>query len=198
MEHFKMTEEEFNKYWETKYPESPPIKHELKWIYKDRWFRIHSLPESKRYAETDAEYQIILDRQNKLINDLFGEENKIIISFGLYTDEITNDNYTELTEFGEFKKVQKINLHKIRPEYYKHGEFFAIYIKNDFWKSEAKNEILKAIANDEIRAMFICPSRECIIAPYDGGVDIVVKSIEKRNELKNKYKDWLSERKDGL
>ncbi len=193
-----MNREGFNKYWETEYPEAYPINHELKWIYKDRWFRIHSLPKSKRYAESNAEYQTIFNRQNKIISDLIGEENAIIISFGLYADDNTNNNYKELTDFKKFKKVRTIDLHKIRPEEYGTGMYFDLYIKNDFWKSGTKNEILRAIADDEIRAMFICPSRKCIIAPYDGGIDIIVKSTEKRDELKNKYKDWLSERKDEM
>jgi len=66
-----------------------------------------------------------------------------------------------------------------------------------FGENGMKNQILKAIADDEIRAMFICPSRNCIISPYDGGVDIIVDSTKRRNELKEKYKNWLSEREDG-
>jgi phosphotransferase system IIA component len=27
--------------------------------------------------------------------------------------------------------------------------------------------------------MFICPSKNCIVAPYDGGVDIIVDSSKK-------------------
>ncbi|MDD2476843.1 MAG: hypothetical protein PHI32_13160 [Dysgonamonadaceae bacterium] len=193
-----MQDTEFIKYWQTRYPEALPINYELKTVYPDRWFRIHSLPESKRYAENDSEYQIILDRQNTLINDLIGDTTEIIISFGLYTDDISNENYKELTDFGEFVKVQTIDLKKERPEENEHELFFDIYIKIDHWKSNSKDEILKAIADDEIRAMFICPTSDCIIAPYDGGVDIIVDSIEKRDELKLKYKDWLSEREDGL
>ena len=67
-----MTEIEFIDYWNKEYPGSYPINHELKWIYPDRWFRIHSLPDSKRYAESADEYKIILERQNQLINDLIG------------------------------------------------------------------------------------------------------------------------------
>lgn len=193
-----MSGEEFNKYWETAYPESYPINHELKWIYPNRWFRIHSLPESKRYAESDSEYQIILERQNQLMNDLIGEDTEIIISFGLYTDDIANDNYKELNDYEEFLKVQTIDLHKERPEEYEDEMYFDIYIKKDRWKSDSKNQMLKAIADEEIRAMFICPSKNCIVAPYDGGVDIIVDSTEKRDSLKIKYKDWLSKSKDGL
>lgn len=193
-----MQEIEFIDYWNQNYPEALPINYELKTVYPDKWFRIHSLPESKRYAENETEYSIILNRQNSLINDLIGDSTNIIISFGLYTDDLSNDSYKELTDFGEFDKVQTISLHKERPDEYEDEMYFDIYIKSDQWRRNSKNEILKAIANDEIRAMIICPSKGCIIAPYDGGVDIIVDSTEKRDNLKRKYKEWLSERKDGL
>lgn len=195
-----MVENEFIDYWNKEYSESFPINHELKQVYSDRWFRIHSLPESKRYADSDEEYKIILERQNQLINDLIGEEIEIAIaiSFGLYVDDITNDNYKELTDFGEFQKVLTINLHKERPEEYEDDTYFDIFVNIEKWKMGSRNEILKAIADDEIRAMFVSPSKRCIIAPYDGGVDVIVDSTEKRDRLKTKYKDWLSDREDGM
>ena len=193
-----MTESEFIDYWNKVYPESLPINHELKSVYPDRWFRIHSLPESKRYAENADEYKIILDRQNQLIDDLIGKESEVIISFGLYRWDITNDNYKELNDFGEFQKVLRIDLHKERPEEYEDEMYFDIYVKIEKWENGNRDEILKAIADDEIRAMFVCPSKKCVISPYDGGVDVIVDSTEKRDRFKAKYKDWLSEREDGM
>ncbi len=73
-----------------------------------------------------------------------------------------------------------------------------IFVKTEKWKKESRNEILKAIADDEIRAMFVSPSKKCVIAPYDGGVDVIVDSTQKRDRLKVKYKDWLSDREDGI
>jgi len=61
-----------------------------------------------------------------------------------------------------------------------------------------QNELLKSIADDEFRAMLICPKRNCIVAPYDGGMDIIVDSEEKRDILKVKYRDWLSAIDDGM
>jgi len=40
--------------------------------------------------------------------------------------------------------------------------------------------------------------KKIIIAPYDGGVDLILKDIETRNIYKQKYSDWLSQREDGL
>ena len=76
--------------------------------------------------------------------------------------------------------------------------YFIIFVKTEKWKKESRNEILKAIADDEIRAMFVSPSKKCVIAPYDGGVDVIVDSTQKRDRLKVKYKDWLSDREDGI
>ncbi|MBW8201638.1 DUF3885 domain-containing protein [Flagellimonas abyssi] len=190
-----MTENEFIHYWNKEYPESLPINHELKWNYPDRWLRVHSLPESKRYADSMEEYKILLDRQNQLINDLIGEKSDVFISFGLYTSDQPKDNNEELTEFGGFLKVWTIDLHKERPEEYEDEMYFDIYVK---WENGNRDEILTAIADDEIRAMFVSPSKKCVIAPYDGGVDLIVDSMEKRDSLRDKYKDWLSEREDGL
>ncbi len=193
-----MTESDFINYWNKEYPKSLPINHELKLVYPDRWFRVHSLPESKRYAESADEYKIILDRQNQLIDDLLGEETEVAISFGLYTNDITNENYKELTDFGEFQKVLTVDLQKERPEEYEDEMYFDIFVKIEFWKRESRNEILKAIADDEIRAMFVSVSKKCVIAPYDGGVDVIVDSTEKRDRLKAKYRDWLSDREDAI
>ncbi|WP_051435819.1 hypothetical protein [Tenacibaculum sp. 47A_GOM-205m] len=193
-----MKESEFINYWKKEYPESFPINHEMKWIYPHRWLRIHNLPDSKRYAESEDEYNIILDRQNQLINDLIGEESEIAIFFGLYTNDKANDNYKELTDFGRFIKVLTIDLYKERPEEYEDETYFDIYVKTEKWKSKSRDKILKAIADDEIRVMFISFIKKCVIAPYDGGVDIIVDSTEKRDRLKVKYSDWLSHQQDGM
>ncbi|MEH0153923.1 hypothetical protein V6R21_07225 [Limibacter armeniacum] len=193
-----MTEKEFIDFWNTAYPETFPISHELKWVYPDRWFRIHSLPEAKRYADSEEEYNMIMARQNRLIEDLIGKEAEVAISFGLYQNDIANDNYKELPDFGQFQKVLTIDLHKERPEEYDDKMYFNIFVRIEKWKKDGRNNLLKAIADDEIRAMFISPSEKCIIAPYDGGVDMIVDSTEIRDRLKVKYKDWLSDREDGM
>lgn len=189
---------EFNKYWDKNYPESNPIGHELKSVYPNRWLRIHSLPESKRYAQSDDEYQIILNRQNKLISELIGENSEIIIVSGQYEMERTKTVSTELSEYGKFEKCRTIELHKIYPAEYEDDFCYDVYFRPDIWKRNSQNELLKNIADDEFRAMLVCPKMNCIVAPYDGGMDIIVESKEHRDELKTKYKDWLSEREDGL
>ncbi|MBO0593988.1 hypothetical protein I2486_21520 [Cellulophaga sp. E16_2] len=112
--------------------------------------------------------------------------------------ELTNEISTELSDYGIFEKCRTIELHKIYPEEYEDDFFYDVYSRHDIWKRNSQNDLLKNIADDEFRAMFVCPKRNCIVAPYDGGMDIIVDSQKKRDELKAKYKDWLSEREDGM
>lgn len=193
-----MTETEFIEYWYKQYPESFPIGHELKWAYHDRWFRIHSLPESKRYADTEEEYEIIIDRQNRLMDDLIGTDTEVVLLFGIYRDDHTTDFYKEFLDVETFYNAQTIDLQKERPEQYEDEVLLDIFIKIENWENNKRNAVLRSIADDRIRGMFICPLKKCIVSPYDGGVDIIVDSTEKRDELKLKYREWLSDRADGL
>ncbi len=58
--------------------------------------------------------------------------------------------------------------------------------------------LLKEIAEYELRAYFISIAKECIIAPYDGGMDIILKDTATRDRYKLKYQEWLSLREDGM
>jgi hypothetical protein len=40
--------------------------------------------------------------------------------------------------------------------------------------------------------------RNIIVAPYDGGVDFVLQDVLTKEKYKSKYRQWLSERADGL
>jgi hypothetical protein len=74
-----MNKEEFNKFWNTNFPRVNTINFQLRDNLKDKWVRIHNLPKLKRYPENDLEKQIILNRQNTIITDLIGEDNKFLL-----------------------------------------------------------------------------------------------------------------------
>ena len=192
-----LLEMNFIDYWKATYPEASPIGHELKWVYADRWFRIHSLPGSKRYADTEEEYGILLARQYQLIEELIGEGTEVAIVLGLYENDITLANYARLSDIEAFQRVWTIDLAKERPHQYDHDISLDICVKVENWERGRRDEILKAIADDEIRAMIVCPARRCIVAPYDGGVDVIVETEASRNRWKERFRGWLSPREDG-
>jgi hypothetical protein len=178
-----MTKDQFNKFWSENYPETLPINYFFKHGLKSRWLRIHSLPESKRYAENRAEQAVLLHRQNTLINDLIGQNSviNVVVNF-IGIDSFLFQKFN-LTNIGVFKDSD--------------GEtVFQTFIFETRWTTGSLNSMLTEIADDNLRAFIIGDA--CLIAPYDGGVDIILKDTATRDFYQSKYKLWLSARQDGL
>jgi hypothetical protein len=58
------------KLWDAAFPDCPPEAADLKYAFASRWVRIHSLPGSKRYPETEAERQQVLGRYSEVLAQL--------------------------------------------------------------------------------------------------------------------------------
>ena len=50
----------------------PPLSYELRGRFPDRWVRFHSLPDTKRYAASEEEYDEILRRHMTTLSQLTG------------------------------------------------------------------------------------------------------------------------------
>lgn len=197
-----MTKEEFNTYWTKTFPKTNPISHLFKHDYSERWFRIHSLPDSKRYAANDADWEILLSRQNEIITDLFGVDNTVLLVTGDYdledqkTIHVTDDE--EIFKPFSFVRLDNIELNKFDAERYDAPDIYRPAFAKTIWKPNYHDKLLREIANDNTRAFFVSFEKNVIVAPYDGGVDFVLKDSLTREKYKIKYKQWLSEREDGL
>lgn len=193
----------FQSQWDQFYPNKLPFSHLLKHYFPQSWFRIHSLPDSKRYANTPEEYELLLNRHNKIITDCFRHDAPIFIVSGHYFSQPSNDeDYGPLFALPYLFHAEKIiNLKQVNPEDYD-GEdedyFFRPYSIETIWQPNTHNELLKKIADDDVRAFMISFEQNIIIAPYDGGIDFIIFDETKKNDLRNKYQDWLSPREDGL
>jgi hypothetical protein len=170
--------------WHEDYPEVLPIRSLLNGrSFPNRWMRIHSLPLSKRYADTKQEWDILLERQNKLINHLVPQGMGVqwVINW------IEKDNYLfksfNLAPLGVFQEAED------EPAYNS-------FLLETTWEHDPRNPLLLMIADETLRAFMIAP--DCLIAPYDGGVDVILKDPHTCYALRRKFKDWLSKRPDGL
>jgi hypothetical protein len=197
-----MTKEEFNTHWTKTFPKTNPISHLFKHDYSERWFRIHSLPESKRYAANDADWEILLSRQNEIITDLFGVDNTLLLVTGDYdlgdqkTIHVTDDE--EIFKPFSFVRLDNIELNKIDAEKYDEPDIYIPAFAQTIWKPNNHDKLLREIAIGNILAFFVSFENNIIVAPYDGGIDFVLKDILTKENYKNKYRQWLSEREDGL
>ncbi len=177
------SKESFLEYWNSLYPETPPINYFFKELLTKRWLRIHSLPQSKRYADTKEEWDILLHRQNTVISDLIGEDAaiKVVVNF------IEIDNYLfksfNLINTGVFTDMERETV-------------FQSFLFETTWQKNTLDPLLIMIAEEEMRAFII--GEDCLVAPYDGGMDLIFKDGYTKGLYKEKYKDWLSKREDGL
>jgi hypothetical protein len=81
-----VTPDAFRHYWEATYPVTPPVGYALREKYPKRWFRIHTLPESERYADNEEGYKEILRRHNILLTDVIGGGRSFVLVLAGYSE----------------------------------------------------------------------------------------------------------------
>ena len=190
--------------WNHVFPQKVPIGHLFKYYFSESWLRIYSLPHAKRYAESKIELKQLLCHQNQIISDCFGSEAMIHIVSGHYSyGNITSpDNSLSPFHLYDFEIGTPIHLHTMDPTYFDDGEdndqYFTPHFIQSIWLQNLHDDLLIKIANDEFNAFFISFENNMIIAPYDGGIDLIVPDLDLRNQLERRYKKYLSVREDRL
>lgn len=182
----------------------PPVTYLFQGDFQDRWFRVHSLPKSKRYADTPAEWQLLLQRQHTL-KDLLGAEKRLLLFTGYYTHDKQEhatgfrDFIARESAFSElsFTPLPTVDLHILDSEVYEPGTQYWPLLAELAPNVPQLEAILCAIADDVSRAVFIGEHSHVLIAPYDGGVDIILPTSQLRDQYRYKYRAWLSAREDG-
>lgn len=115
-----------------------------------------------------------------------------------------DDKITHITEEEEifkaysFTRLDNTDLYKLDPEEYDETSIYRPAFAEIIWNPNKHDKLLREIAKDRIVAFFVSFEKNIIIAPYDGGIDFILKDNITKDLYKNKYKQWLSDREDGL
>ena len=187
---------EFNDFWSAFYRETIPVSHFFKHDCKQRWFRIQNLSGSKRIASNKKEWNVILEQNNKIITDFFGNDSTI---YGI-TGEYDFDGTFDTPEFMKakvfrglsFSALYPINMNRVSPVDYKAGTTFRPYITELIWKANSHNSLLKEIATGEVSIFFFSPEKKCIVAPYYGGIEFVLENSQVKEIYQKKYQSLMS------
>jgi hypothetical protein len=94
---------DFLENWQRAYPETPPINYLFKSRLPKRWARIHSLPDAKRYPESNAEWDVLLKRQNAVIDYLVQQGAPITGVWNWLEPDCHIFTSFNLTRLGEFR-----------------------------------------------------------------------------------------------
>jgi len=184
---------DFEPAWRSAFGESPPLGYVLREDQRDHWTRFHALPGSKRYAENAVERATILERANILATECFGMQKEIWIS----TPHIVRDIVpaTDLVKRLSMKEWKIWSDPSENPEDQIEMTFFVARID---WSPGCLDELFWDIAEDRDRALLFSETDGAVLAPYDGGFDIVCLRPRKLAELEKRHRGWMSDRSDKL
>ena len=190
-------------HWNRHFSGVLPIADTFRTTFNDRWVRFHSLPESKRYAESESEYQTVFFRHNSLIARLC-KDSKLILMTAFYSGNSTPVKDIGRSSFNLFeldpsaKHWQTVALHEIDSEL--GTECYLHFFASEWnWSPAVFDPILKLVADDVLRNVSIFSLEgNWLYHPYDGGADVICTSVSQRNLIRKEFSEWLSGYSGGL
>lgn len=159
--------------------------------YQAVWVRFHSLPESKRYAEDEGEYAILLERYNIVLDELFAGTDVYVI-----TPVWTTDPHVpaHLPDTGYWQSLLVSD--DPDPEF---RTYCHLFVSRRPWQYGCINETLRDVADDKRAGVLITDTRmRRIHHPYDGGADVLLTTPEERDRMRDRHATWLSRHPSGL
>ncbi len=193
--------DELTRLWDTRWPLVRPIGHQLREGYPDRWVRFHALPESKRYPQDDAEYEVVFDRHLTVLRELAQTTPDmgaaVLISGCWSTDPKVSTRQPQLARLNaDASRWNTFLLDDSDP-----GSVFFVHLHVGRVElaPNALHPLLRLVADDEVRDVVITePSLRWLFAPYDGGADVLLATSAERDALRRRHADWLSAHPGGL
>jgi hypothetical protein len=183
--------------WREHFGDLPPVSHLMRAALPQRWLRIHSLPDSKRYAQTEHEYAELLRRHNLVAAEIVGTGDAVL--FGHCWGSV--DEFA--SAFAEFEWATRSGLRKAEPTPVPTNDDD----EHDLlvggcairWSRGAWDDMLRDVADDRLSSVVLVNPRSGeVYAPYDGGADLIVANPERTLALKSRWMGWLSQHPQGL
>jgi hypothetical protein len=194
-----MNVSDFTAYWDARFSGCPPVSHLLREMYPDRWFRIHTLPESKRYPETAAEYAEVLRRHHTLLTDLLSREQTIaLLATGYSTTPQPTPPENINARYHPFVFVRSVAMHEPDEEE-TFPCYWHIWLHAHRWQARSLDLLLTDVADNTVANVLLAdPQRNVLYHPYDGGADVILGTRAERDHWRTVYRAWLSRHPDGL
>ena len=186
--------------WAVWYPDAPPVGFLLRETYGDRWLRIHSLPESKRYAASGWEYAELLRRHNAVAGDLLGDGTACaVLVFGACDAQWIHELGARagLTD-GALPRVTQLPAALWDDTEGVFAGPVRLFGGAVAWRRGVFDGFICAVADDRVAGLLVELDRGQVYAPYDGGADLFFATEAERDAARGRYRAWLSSHPGGL
>lgn len=185
------------------WPTARPVGHQLRDTVGDQWVRFHSLPESRRYADNDADYREILYRHHAVLRALIdrnpgvsdlGELVVLTSSYSGQGDGPVPERDPGLIAAMPDARYWCAALRAVDPRTPDEAAVWThLFVNRVHVDSPALDELLRWVADGNTLDVIISDDRfNWLYAPYDGGGDVIAATPEQRDELRDEFSAWLS------
>lgn len=193
-----MTPDAFKHYWDASYPAYPPVGYLLRHRYDRRWFRMHTLPDSRRYAESEEDYTEILRRHNTVLADVLGIGQPSVLILTGYSDTpvpVLSQEWMA-RQYPNSRPFLSVRMDDYDDYVTGYWHFF---MDDLAWEPGATDTLLRQVADAVVaNVLFVDVAQGRLYAPYDGGADVILPSVADRDAMRRHYPSWLSSHPLGL
>lgn len=183
-------------WWQSEFGGIAPCGHVLRRALGERWIRFPSLPDSKRYAESAAEYDEIQRRHLAVASALFTADEPLYVFRSHAAESRMRGKARHQIAGRQFKEAVAV----LPTEIPAHADQDRMYVRAlvSKWKPDFFEPAVRLLADwQEVGVSFVSPSTRNIFCPYDGGMDVFAFSIT-TDDLRTRFGSWLSARPDGM
>jgi hypothetical protein len=194
-----MKTQQLDELWQQYFGSCAPVAHLLRGHFGDRWVRFHSLPESKRYPETEDEMAMVLERHNRVIGKLMGEEQRIIL-LSTECSEAQSPGRSALAEHALCKGEapwRSVAMHELGDDW-NEPAYWHTFSSDVPWSTGTLDSVLRLAAVDKVANVMLISGQGWLYHPYDGGADVILPTQAARNLLAGEFPSWLSKHPTGL
>jgi len=181
-----------------------PTSHPIGWMMRNRgrehWLRFHSLPESKRYAETEHERAIVLERANTIADEVLGTGAPVWLVQSCWDNPYSPTEATRGDPFAACRALRlRPSIQFVEDPNEEDPTIWRAHAILTVWASGEFNPLLESIAEDRAApTLWMSAESGAVFAPYDGGVDLFLSSAAEAETLRHAHSGWLSIHREGL
>ena len=89
------------------YREVFPLSHLMRTAIPHAWFRIHSLPDSKRYATNESERQVVFERYRRFGSALLGDAGPCAVIHSRLNETAPDPDWLPDLEWKSLKQTRE-------------------------------------------------------------------------------------------
>lgn len=190
--------------WLNAYPHFIPLNFVVRDL-ADNHVRLHWLANSLQFPKTNKDFQEIYLRMINILNFIFGDLIEARVVFTIFKKDFESfDNLKvkqklrELIGINKIEVMDEINLGKIEllkdfyDDYPKDPILLKFAVSIEELNNENLNNIIKHTTTEYLTNVFFMKEGcKTFVTIYQGGFDILLPSIKKKNQLIKEFKNWL-------